>query len=152
MMLNRNSHAYDDIISLPHHISSHHPQMPIHDRAAQFAPFAALSGHEAAIWETARRTEERMELDEDAKAVLDEKMAMLQILLPRQPQITVTYFKPDEKKSGGSYITVTENIKKIDEYEDTIMLVDGLKSFVKEICNIEGDIFTGKLPKRHNIR
>ena len=70
-MLNRNSHAYDDIISLPHHISSHHPQMPIHDRAAQFAPFAALSGHEDAIWETARRTEERMELDEDAKAVTD---------------------------------------------------------------------------------
>ena len=77
---------------------------------------------------------------------------LLQILLPRQPQITVTYFKPDEKKSGGSYITVTGNIKKIDEYEDTIMLVDGLKIFVKEICNIEGDIFTGKLPKTHNIR
>lgn len=140
-MLNKNSHCYDDIIGLPHHVSSHHPQMPIRDRAAQFAPFAALSGHEAAIAETARLTEERIELDEDAKAILNEKVVMLQQMLPQKPQITVTYFQPDPKKSGGEYVTVTGNIKKIDDYKDELIFVDGLIIDIKDVVDIESGFF-----------
>lgn len=91
-------HRYDDIIQLPHHVSAVRPQMPIADRAAQFAPFAALTGHDAAIRETARLTDEKAELDENAKEVLDETLRMVQELLPGQPEITVTYFQPDDRK------------------------------------------------------
>lgn len=93
------SHNYDDIINLSHHRSSFHPHMPIPDRAAQFSPFAALIGHEAAIRETARRTEDRIELDEDVKAIIDEKLRMIQEMIPGYPPlIAVTYFQPDDKK------------------------------------------------------
>ena len=110
------SHRYDDIIHLPHHVSTAHPPMPAADRAAQFSPFAALAGHEAAIRETARLTDERAELDENAKAVLDEKLRMIQEMLPAHPEITVTYFQPDAKKSGGAYVSVTGRVKKLDLY------------------------------------
>jgi len=136
-----NINRYDDIIHLPHHVSSVHPPMPVSDRAAQFAPFAALTGHDAAIKETARLTDERVELDENAKAVLDEKLRMIQEMLARQPEITVTYFQPDEKKSGGRYISATGNVRKIDMYSHLIIMSDGLRIPLSEIYGIEGDIF-----------
>ena len=114
------SHRYDDIIHLPHHVSTAHPPMPAADRAAQFSPFAALTGHEAAIRETARLTDERAELDENAKAVLDEKLRMIQEMLPAHPEITVTYFQPDAKKSGGAYVSVTGRVKKLDLYRQCL--------------------------------
>lgn len=103
-------HSYDDIIHLPHHVSTVHPHMPFSDRAAQFSPFAALTGYDAAVKETAHLTDERAELDEYAKAVLDEKFRMLQEVLSRHPKITVTYFQQDEKKSGRAYVSVTDHL------------------------------------------
>lgn len=135
------THCYDDIIHLPHHVSTVHPQMPVLDRAAQFAPFAALSGHDAAIRETARLTSERVELDENAKAILDEKFRMVQEVLSGHPEITVTYFQPDDKKSGGDYISVTGNVKKIDLYEQLLFMADGLRIPLKEIFDMDGEIF-----------
>ena len=95
---------YDDIINLPHPTSAKHPRMPLSDRAAQFAPFAALSGHSAALVETARLTDQRMELDEDARAALDSKQQLLLERIKERPEITVTWFQPDAKKDGGRYI------------------------------------------------
>ena len=135
------SHRYDDIIHLPHHVSTAHPPMPAADRAAQFSPFAALAGHEAAIRETARLTDERAELDENAKAVLDEKLRMIQEMLPAHPEITVTYFQPDAKKSGGAYVTATDRVKKIDEYENIVLLQDGTKIPIDDIAEIVGEVF-----------
>lgn len=121
----RDEHRYDDIIDLPHPVSRKHPQMPLLDRAAQFAPFAALTGHEAAIKETARLTEEEIELDESSKELLDFRLQQLQEHLPEQPEVTVTYFCPDETKSGGAYETVTGSVKKVDSYAGELVFTDG---------------------------
>ena len=99
--------GYEDIINLPHHVSKTRPQMSMLDRAAQFSPFAALTGYDAAIKETGRLTDEKIEMDEDRKAALDMKQAYLIEMIDEQPEISVTYFLPDTKKSGGSYVTVT---------------------------------------------
>lgn len=144
-MTNKNSevHRYDDIIHLPHHTSATHPPMPVADRAAQFSPFAALTGHEAAIKETARLTCERAELDEYAKAALDHKLRIVQARLAEQPEITVTCFQPDSQKTGGNYITVTGKVKKIDVYRHILFMTDGLRIPVEDIFEIEGEsIFT----------
>ena len=98
---------YGDILNLPHHQSKVHPQMSIYDRAAQFSPFAALTGHEAAIKETARLTEEQVELDEDKQEELNEKLQTLIAYATEHPTVSVTYFKPDDKKTGGEYVTAT---------------------------------------------
>ena len=95
------SGKYDDIINLPHPTSAKHPRMPISERAAIFSPFAALTGHAAAIQETARLTEQKMELDEDTKAELDRRQAILLEHIAEQPEVTVTWFQPDERKDGG---------------------------------------------------
>ena len=123
--MREDEHRYDDIIELPHHVSRKHPQMPLMDRAAQFAPFAALTGHEAAIKETARLTEEEIELNEDSKALLDLRLQELLEHLAEQPTVTVTYFCPDEKKSGGAYETVTGRVKKVDGYAGELVFMDG---------------------------
>lgn len=115
--------------------------MPVSDRAAQFSPFAALTGYDAAVKETARLTDERVELDENAKAVLDEKFRMLQEMLSRHPKITLTYFQQDERKAGGAYVSVTENVKKTDIYGQFLLMEDGVKIPLKEIFNMEGEIF-----------
>ena len=132
------SHRYDDIIHLPHHVSTAHPPMPAADRAAQFSPFAALAGHEAAIRETARLTDERAELDENAKAV-----RMIQEMLPAHPEITVTYFQPDAKKSGGAYVSVTGRVKKLDLYRQCLLMEDGLRIPLGELYDMDGRIFNG---------
>lgn len=138
--MNDKQRNYDDIIHLPHHVSSKHPQMPVYDRAAQFAPFAALTGHDAAIQETARLTDERAELDENEKAQLDERLRMVQETLADQPNVTVTYFQPDGRKSGGTYVTVTGNVKKIDMYDHALIMTDGLRIPLDEIFGIEGEL------------
>lgn len=132
---------YDDIIHLPHHVSKKHPQMSISDRAAQFSPFAALTGHGAAIKETARLTDARIELDENAKTILDEKLRIIQETLDKRPEITVTYFQPDEKKAGGRYVSATGIVKKIDLYRRSVLMEDGRWIPILDIFEIEGELF-----------
>ncbi len=115
-------HKYDDIINLPHHISKTRPQMPLIDRAAQFSSFAALSGHKEAIKETERITNEMLELSEDAKEILSGKLTKLRSCINEYPEIEITYFIPDTKKSGGSYNTIRGKIKKYDEYNRVLIL------------------------------
>ena len=135
------SGPYDDMIDLPHPTSKKHPRMSIRYRAAIFSPFAALSGHGAAIAETARLTDPRMELDDDTKAELDRRQAMLLEHIEEQPEVTVTWFQPDERKEGGAYLTVTGRLKKIDEAERTLTLLDGMSILLEDVVGIESDYF-----------
>ena len=132
---------YGDIIHLPHPVSEKHPRMPMQDRAAQFSPFAALTGYEEAIYETGRLTEERAELDEEEKAILDRKQRLLLEKLDEFPALTFTYFVPDEKKSGGRYITKTGNLKKLHLLEKWMLLTDGTKIPLEDVKNIESPLF-----------
>lgn len=132
---------YDDIINLPHHVSTKHPHMAPIDRAAQFSPFAALTGHDEAIKETARLTDERMELDENRKELLDVRLQLLREHLGEKPTVTFTFFEPDERKSGGAYVTVTGSVKKIEEYENKIILEEGVVILIDEISAVEGELF-----------
>ena len=137
----QDEHKYDDIINLPHHVSKKHPQMSPENRAAQFSPFAALTGHEAAIQETARLTESFVELNEDKKVQLDEQLQLIRENLEQKPECEITYFKPDEKKDGGTYVTIRGRIKKIDEYARLIILTDGTVLPIKHIYAIRGELF-----------
>lgn len=137
--------GYEDILDLPHHVSKTRPQMSMLDRAAQFSPFAALTGYDAAIKETGRLTDEKIEMDEDTKAALDMKQAYLIEIIDEQPEIFITYFLPDTKKSGGAYVTVTGNLKRYDEYERLLILTDGKKIPMDDIADIESDLFRGML-------
>mgnify|MGYP000150911476 FL=1 len=134
---------YEDIINLPHHVSKTRPQMSMLDRAAQFSPFAALTGYDAAIKETGRLTDEKIELDEDTKAALDMKQAYLIEMIDEQPEITIIYFLPDARKVGGAYVTVTGNLKRFDEYERLLILTNGKKIPMDDIADIESDLFKG---------
>ena len=116
---------YDDIIHLPHHVSHNHPQMPMMARAAQFAPFAALTGYDAVIHETARLTDNQMELEEYDNERLNRKFARLMESIGEHPQVTVSYFLPDEHKEGGYYTTISGTVKKIDSYEHLLWMEDG---------------------------
>lgn len=135
------SRGYDDIIHLPHHVSETHPQMTNINRAAQFSPFAALTGYEDALGETSRLTDARVALAEDEKEILDEKLRMIQEGIKNHPEVTIAFFVPDEKKAGGAYTSVTGRIKKIDGYAQTVVMQDGTKIPVGEITGIEGTIF-----------
>lgn len=137
----RDEHRYDDIIDLPHHVSKTHKHMSNLDRAAQFAPFAALSGHEEAVKETARLTDERMILDESQIAILDQRLQIISDQLDLKQPISITYFKPDMKKNGGAYITVNKVIKKIDTYENVIVFEDKTKININDIYFIDGEMF-----------
>ena len=130
---------YDDILHLPHHTSPRRARMSMLDRAAQFSPFAALTGYEDAIEETGRLTDSRMELGEYARSILDQKQQRLAQIIGQQPEITVTYFLPDERKSGGSYEKVTGNLKKLDFYHNFLVLADGTRIPLFDISDIEGD-------------
>ena len=131
------SGPYDDIINLPHPTSVKHPRMSIQNRAAIFSPFAALSGHAGAIAETARLTERRMELDEDTKAELDRRQAILLEHIREHPELTVTWFQPDELKEGGAYLTTTGRLKKIDPIERTLVLLGGIRIQLEDVINLE---------------
>ena len=132
---------YDDILHLPHPTSKRHPRMPIVDRAAQFSPFAALTGHKAAIEETARVTDRRIELDEDAKEQLDQTLQLLLERINEQPEITVTWFSPDKKKAGGQYHTATGKLKRIDSREGRLILTDGTQIPLEDLLRIRTESF-----------
>ena len=133
-------HKYDDIINLPHHVSKTHPRMPIADRAAQFAPFAALTRHGEAVKETARLTESRIEIDESWKKVLDEKLQSLRKRCDEKPDVSATYFVPDTKKQGGAYVTVSGSLKKIDAYRRVLVLTDKTEVPIDEIIEIDSTV------------
>ena len=132
---------YDDIIGLPHHVSDRRAPMSRMDRAAQFAPFAALTGYEDAVAETARLTEQRVELDENRRAELDQRIRLLAEKLSLQPEVTVTYFEPDQRKSGGAYLCVTGQVWKVDPYTQALFLTDGTEIPFGEIIGLDGGIF-----------
>ena len=132
---------YNAIIHLPHPTSAKQPRMPIQDRAAIFSPFAALSGHSAAIAETARLTDQRMELDEDTKMELDLKQQVLNNITEENPKITVTWSRPDERKEGGAYVTTAGRLKRIDEVERALVLTDGTAIPLADVVGIEGNCF-----------
>ena len=132
---------YDDIIDLPHHVSETHPPMSRADRAAQFSPFAALTGYDAAVRETDRVTERRIELDEGVKAELNARLNCILEHLSEHPQVSITYFMPDEKKSGGAYRTVTGAVRKLDSFAKTLTLVDGTVVPMEEMVHVEGNLF-----------
>lgn len=132
---------YDDILYLPHHVSDRHPHMSQHDRAAQFSPFAALTGHSAAIRETARLTEPEKEPGEDYADILDQKIRQLKHCSETSPQITVRYFQPDAQKAGGAYLTVSGRLRKIDDHHKLLLLEDQTEIPVSRIVELDGDIF-----------
>ena len=133
---------YREIIDLPHHVSKTRSQMPMSDRAAQFAPFAALTGYDSAIKETGRLTDERIELDEEALTALDIRYQLLMDAFDDAPEVTITYFQPDERKAGGKYITATSAVKKVDDFERRITMQDGTKIPMDDILSIGGELFS----------
>ena len=120
------SHEYDDIIRLPHHVSADRPHMPMIDRAAQFLPFAALTGYDAAIVETARLTDTKRELSEEQKEIISMQLHKLQSRLKTDPLVTVTYFVPDRRKAGGAYRTINGTARKVDEYLGVLEMSNGI--------------------------
>lgn len=129
-------HYYDDIIGLERPVSSSHPPMDRSKRAAQFSPFSALSGYEDVVQETGRRTEDKRELNEDAKRLLDQKLQMILSMPPIERNVTITYFFPDEKKQGGRYITISGLLKKIDSYEKCLVLQNDQRIFIEDIVEL----------------
>lgn len=132
-----NSHRYDDIIDLPHHVSEKHPHMPMIDRAAQFSPFAALTGYDAAIIETARPTDDKRELSEEQKQVISKQLYDLQDRIQSAPSVTVVYFQPDDRKAGGTYRTVSGTVKKVNEYSGVLEMADGLSIPFHDILSLD---------------
>ena len=133
---------YDEIMGLPHHVSKTRPQMPMSDRAAQFAPFAALTGYDAAIKETGRLTDERIELGVEALSALDMKYQLLMEALDEAPEVTITYFQPDERKAGGKYVSAVGTVKKIDDFERRITMRDGTRIPMDDVLSIDGELFS----------
>lgn len=129
----------EEIINLPHHVSERHPQMPLSARAAQFSPFAALTGHEEAIREAERLTESYREPGEDGRELLDNRLRLLLENLSGHPEVEITYFQPDLKKAGGAYVAVRGRVKKIDAGSRRMVLTDGTSLALNSICSIEGD-------------
>ena len=133
---------YDEIMGLPHHVSKTRPQMPMSDRAAQFAPFAALTGYDAAIKETGRLTDERIELDEGALTALNMRYQLLMDAFDDAPEVTITYFQPDERKAGGKYVSAVGAVKKIDDFERRITMRDGTRIPTDDVLSIDGELFS----------
>lgn len=127
---------YNDIIDLPHHVSSTRPRMSMQERAAQFSPFDALTGYDAAIKETARLTDQKIELDDCEKEKINNTIRRIAAHPADGPEVEITYFRPDSKKSGGAYATVSGAAKGIDEYERIIVMQDGVKIPIDEIIEI----------------
>ena len=133
----QDEHRYDDIINLPHHQSTVRAHMSLHDRAAQFAPFAALSGHEEAIEETARVTDDKITLDESVVAKINEKLNEIAEHLVEKWDVSITYFKPDQLKKGGAYLTDVGTVKKLDVNEKLVIMDSGMKIPMEQIIGIE---------------
>ena len=128
---------YENIIDLPHYVPKKHPQMSLEQRSAQFAPFSALTGYEEAVAETARLTSDRVELDEEEKTILDNKLMIIREQLHTKPVASITYFIPDNRKDGGEYVTVRGIVKKIDEYKQVIVLEGNTEIPILEIIKID---------------
>lgn len=128
---------YEDIIRLPHHVSRRHPRMSAMARAAQFAPFAALTGHEAALAETRRLTEGRIELSEEEAERLDARLQQLRAVLEEEPRVTVEYFRPDDKKEGGACLTYSGHLRRIDEQRRLLIFAEGTQIPIPELLDIE---------------
>ena len=133
----KDEHKYDVIMDLPHHQSKERTHMSLHDRAAQFAPFAALAGHEEAIEETARLTDEKIMLDETAIEKINEKLYDISQHLSEKRNVSITYFRPDTQKCGGAYLTDVGTVKKMDEVEKVILMDSGMKIAMEQIIEIE---------------
>lgn len=131
------NNKYEDIINLKRPISKKHPPMPLEERAAQFAPFAALTGYEETITETAREVDKRIELDEEAQNTINRKIQELKQQIVTKPIVSITYFQKDLRKKGGEYVTVTEKIRKIDDYKKTIVLENKTEIPIREILDID---------------
>lgn len=132
---------YDDILGLPHHVSPTRPRMDREARAAQFAPFAALTGFGAVITETARTTETRIELDEGGHEILDERLRTLAAHMDERPVIAATYFVPDGKKAGGAYVTAQGAAKRLELHERRLIMADGTAIPLDELYALSGEIF-----------
>lgn len=133
------SGPYDDIIDLPHHVSQKHPQMSMQDRAAQFSPFAALTGHGAAIRETERETTQQAELDEDELELLDNQLRYLQDHIEEHPEVSITCFEPDSRKEGGAYVTIRGTVREIDMVGRFVQMVDKRQILIDRIMEIAVD-------------
>ena len=131
--------VYEDIINLPHHVSERHPQMPMAERAAQFSPFAALTGFGAVIRETERQTDQMREMTENEREELDYKLGILCNFPGEKPCVAITYFVPDEKKEGGAYRTVRGQLKKIDSYKREIIMKDGSHIPIDCVLELNGE-------------
>ncbi|MBQ6161563.1 MAG: hypothetical protein IJM81_01435 [Prevotella sp.] len=127
---------YDDIINLPHHTSDHHPRMAMIDRAAQFAPFAAVVGYDDAIAETGRYTDSRPVAGDDKLNELDRKMAAIVKTIESHPEVEITFFVADERKDGGSYQTLTAQVVKVDETERRLYLSEGTAIYIRDIIRL----------------
>ena len=134
------SYNYEDIINLPHHTSKKHPRMSLEARSAQFAPFAALTGYDEILIETARLTNEKIEIDETIKVIIDSKLQLIKEHIKEMPLVTFMYFVPDLKKEGGKYVTLTGNVRKIDEYSNVVVLEDKTEIPINDIIDIRVDI------------
>jgi len=140
--MDRNSrNPYDDIIHLSHPVSTKHPQMSLSDRAAQFAPFAALTGYGEAVTETARLTDQKIELDESEIEIINHKIHLLMDHFELSPVVTITYFVPDERKEGGEYRSIQGTVKKINEHQKTIVMTDSTVIPFDDILDISGEHF-----------
>lgn len=133
--------GYRDMIGLPHTVSATRPQMPRHGRAAQFSPFAALTGYEDIIEESARLTDERPELSEERQFRINERLRLILENISERPEVTITYFAPDKRKSGGAYEAVTGFVRLIDECCGTVIFTDRKTVSIADIYDIEGEIF-----------
>ena len=132
---------YGGIINLPHPEPTTRPRMAMENRAAQFSPFAALTGYDDATREESRLVDIKQELSEEMKDMIDAKLAIIGQHVKEQPSVAVTYFQPDEKKAGGRYVTVSGNVKKLDGLGRVIMMMDGTKIPIEDVRHIEGDLF-----------
>jgi len=137
-------HPYADIIDLPHHISKVHPHLSMHQRAAQFSPFAALVGYEDVIEETRRQTDLKRELDETEKAELDRKLSVIASRLAEKPIVVIEYFVPDKTKAGGEYVFKSGTVVKILQVQKKLVLGDGTEIRIEDIADISGELFAGE--------
>ena len=137
VMPDKNADRYSDIIELPHHVSKKHKPMPRENRAAQFSPFAALTGYDAEIKETSRLTDEKAELNDDMVNDINKKLQLIKDNIDQRPEITVEYFAADEKKVGGAYVVLNGAVRRIDEYNRTIVFENGNKIPIDDLYKID---------------
>ena len=136
-----NNDQYTDIIDLSHHVSATRPRMSMIDRAAQFSPFAALTGYDTAIKETGRLTDQRIELSEEERSILDQKQRILIDNLAVQPEISVTYFVSDARKDGGAYVTIAGRVRRVDAVARLLILVDRTEIPLDDVISLDGVLF-----------